>query len=401
MVRKLLSGIVVLAVAAAIVYALLPKPALVDFGYVVSGPMDVTVDEEGKTRIKERYIVSAPLQAQLRRIELKPGDPVEAGKTLLAVLEPCDPALLDHRAKAMAEARVKAAEAAKRQSEANILRTKAALEFAKSEYQRATTLRRSSADTDTSFEQAEMMLRTRTEEHRVAEYAEQIAAFELEQARAALLQVDPMYSAGAASARFEIRSPVAGKVLNVFKESAQTVQPGTALLEVGDPTDLEIVVQALSSDAVAIKPGAKVRLEHWGGEVPLNGIVRRVEPSAFTKISALGVEEQRVNVLIDLVDPPEARPNLGDGFRVEARIVVWQRDQVNKVPISALFRHDNSWAVYRVEGGKIKRRNVKIGRTNAVEAELIEGISLGDAVVVHPSDKLSEDMAVQQRGESK
>lgn len=395
MIRRIFTGLIFLAIVAAMVYAMLPKPALVDFGQVVEGPMEVTVDEEGRTRIKERYIVSAPLQAQLRRIELRPGDPVEAGKTLLAVLEPCDPTLLDHRAKAMAEARVKSAEAAKLQSEANLERARAALLFAKNEFDRIRNLTGTSAESRQAYEQAQMMLRTRTEEQRAAEYAEQIAVFELEQARAALLQVNP--TLGDATARFAIHSPVSGKVLNVFRESAQTVQPGTALLEVGDPADLEVVIQALSSDAVRIKPGATVRLEHWGGEKPLLGQVRRVEPSAYTKISALGVEEQRVNVLVDLVDPPESRPTLGDGFRVEARIVVWKQDLVKKVPISALFRHENTWAVYRVEEGRIRRRPVKIGRQNALEAELLEGLELGDRVVVHPSDKLADGMEVKER----
>lgn len=395
--RKAIPVLVALGIAAALAYAFWPKPLPVDIETVSQGPLTVTVDEEGKTRIKERYIVSAPLAGQLRRITLDPGDAIEAGKTLLAVIEPGDPALLDDRAIAEAEARVRANDAAVSQAQTSIQRARVALEYAQSDHKRARVLHERKQVTQEQLENAELLVRTRTEDLKAAEFALQIAQFELEQARAALLRARPNPSASADQSAFEIRAPINGRVLRVFQESAGIVTPGTQLIELGDPRDLEVEIDVLSSDAVKIRPGDRVIFEHWGGEQPLEGKVRLVEPAGFTKVSALGVEEQRVNVMADFVDPYEKREPLGDAFRVEARIVVWQGAGVTIVPASALFRQGDDWVVYRVNDARAHLTKVKIGHANANGAEVLAGLKAGDRVVTHPSDKITDDAKVVQR----
>jgi HlyD family secretion protein len=397
-VPKVLVG---LALTALVVWALWPKPLPVDVTEVTAGPMQVTVDEEAKTRIKERYVVSAPLGGRVRRITLKAGDAVAAGKTLLAVVEPCDPAFLDARARATAQARLKAAETAREQAGPALERARANLTFAEGEHQRMKGLPPGGAS-KTEMQQADLLLRNRTEELKTAQFAAKIADFELEQARAALLQFGTESSPGDGPQRLEIESPIDGRVLKVDQESAQVVTAGAALLEIGDPHDLEVVVEVLSSDGVVIREAAKkgtvaALLEHWGGEGPLHAHVRHVESGGFTKISALGVEEQRVRVLLDFDDPVEKREALGDLFRVEARIVVWERERVVKVPGSALIRKGETVSVYRVEDGVARLRPVQVGRANAVETEVLGGLSEGDKVVAHPGDKVSDGVAVTAR----
>lgn len=379
-----------------IAYGLKPRPVSVDLGAVTIGPMRVTVDEEGKTRIKERYVVVSPLSGQMRRIELKPGDPVVAGQTLLTVIEPTDPALLDARAVASAKARVNSARAAKDQSAQLYDKSKVGLDYAQVELKRAKATGR--AASDQAVDEAETLVRSRQADLKAAAFAQLITNFELEQAEAALLQVSPgSASAAGEPPRLVVPSPITGVVLSVKRESAGVIAAGAELVELGDPKDLEVVVEALSKDAVMIKPGAPAFFEQWGGEKPLNGRVRRIEPAGFTKISALGVEEQRVNVLLDFTDPFEVRSRLGHGFRVEARIVVWQKEGVLRVPVGALFHHDGGRAVYRVENGVAKLRPVEVGRTNALEAEVLGGLAEGDSVVMHPRDTVSDGTRVVAR----
>lgn len=398
--RRLIPILVALLVLAAIVYSFWPKPLPVDLAHATQASLMVTVEEEGRTRIKEKYIVSAPLAGQLRRIELDPGDGVEPGKTLLAVIEATDPTLLDERTLAETEARMKAAEANLEQARVSVERAKVALEYAQNDDRRTRQLRERNQTTQEELEQAELLVRTRAEDLRAAQFQEQIAQFELQQAKAALVRTGP--STGETSAedrRIEIRAPIEGKVLRVFQESAAVVTPGTQLVEVGDPRDLEVEVDVLSSDAVKLKPGDRAFLEHWGGEKPLAGRVRRVEPAGFTKISALGVEEQRVYVIIDFDEPFENRQTLGDAYRVEARIVVWEEPNVLQVPASALFRVGDEWAVFRVVDGVARLTKIKVGRQNSNAAQVLEGIQPNDVVVSHPSDKIVDGVKVIARTE--
>jgi HlyD family secretion protein len=396
-IRRLLLGVFGLAVVGAIVYSFRPQPVGVDLARVARGALRVTVDEDGRTRIKERYVVSAPLAGQLLRIGLDPGDSVGAGKTVLAVLEPIDPALLDARARAEAEARVKASEAALKRADANLDRARAADELARSEHARARRLARSGSVSQQELDDAAFRERAAAEELRAAQLGVQIARFELELAQAALLRTRANSPGDLETWRVEVRSPIDGRVLRVLQESSAVVTPGTRLLELGDPTDLEIEIDVLSQDAVQIRPGAKVLLEHWGGEQPLVARVRLVEPAAFTKISALGVEEQRVWVVADFVDPPEKRKTLGDGYRVEARVVVWEGSDILQVPAAATFRQGEGWAVFVVADSTAVLRPVRLGRSNGLEVEVVEGLEENDTVIVHPSDKIKDGTAIVPR----
>lgn len=398
-----------LGVVGMIVYALLPKPVGVDLGAVERGRLLVTVDEDGRTRIKEQYVVSAPLSGRLLRIGLDVGDAVVAGETVIARIQPTDPELLDPRAQAQAEARVKAAEARLNQAATSLEKARATLDFAESEMARVRGLRERGAATPSQLEQSEMQFRTATQEFRAANFAEEIARFELELERAALLrtqsdQPEELSDApagggdpGAANGEFVIRAPISGRVLKLYQQSATVVSPGTQLVQLGDPADLEVVVDVLSSDAVRIEPGADALLDQWGGEEPLSATVRLVEPSGFTKISALGVEEQRVNVILDFDDPPEARTSLGDSFRVEAHIVIWEGAHVLKIPNSALFRHEGKWAVFRVNDSRAHLQPVEVGRQNSLESEILSGLNEGDRIVMHPSDQVADGVEVFER----
>ena len=396
-VRRIVFVVLGLAVIGAIAWAFLPVPVPVDTAPVARGTMRVTVDEDGKTRIKERYTVSAPLAGRLARIRLKAGDPVEAGKTELAVIDPADPALLDPRARAQAEARVNAAQATLQQAEATRARASAAHEQAQTELARIRELEAHSAGQQLELDQAVTAERMRAAEHKAAGFACDIATFELEQARAALLH--GAGEGGATDWRFVIRTPISGRVLRVLQESEAVVAPGVPLLELGDPANLEARIDVLSTEAVPIRPGAPVIFEHWGGEAPLHGIVRTVEPAAFTKISALGVEEQRVYVIVDFTDPPQARAALGDEFRVEARIVVWEQADVLKVPAGALFRTADSWCVFTVQQGRAQVRKVQVGRRNAEEAQVLSGLAEGEPVIVYPGDRVQAGVRVSPRGQ--
>lgn len=406
--RNLGSKLFVLVIAALVVgglgYAFWPEPVEVDLALVERGPLLVTVDEDGKTRIREKYVVSAPLVGRLLRINMEAGDPVVAGETLLATIEPRDPDLLDARAIAQAEARVKASEATLKKMEPTLQSVRDAQAFAEAELTRARKAAAGNAISKSELENAEYVFRQKSEELRSTRIQEEIARFELEQAEAALLRTRPREAAavdgvdnGNGGWTFAIYSPINGRVLRVFQESAAVVSAGTPLLELGDPRDLEAEVDVLSRDAVKIHPGARVLLEHWGGDEELQGHVRLVEPSGFTKISTLGVEEQRVNVIVDFVDPPEARATLGDGFRVEARIVIDEASDVLKTPTSALFRVGKRSAVFKVIDGVVHQQIVELGRQNGLEAEVLEGLSAGDQVVVHPSDQVEVGVHVRQR----
>lgn len=386
-----------LVLAGALAYAFMPGPVPVEIARVVRGALQVTVDEDGRTRIKERYVVSAPLGGQLRRIDLHPGDPVVAGKTRIAILEPAAPELLDARTRALLEARVRAAEIQLDLAWPRVERVRAARELAAAELSRAQSLIERQALSRQELDRAREADRASAEELRAAEYSRQIAGFELEQARAALSFSGPAARAADRAWELGVTAPVDGRVLRVFHADAAIVSPATPLLELGDPADIEVEIDVLSSDAVKIRPGARVFFEHWGGDAPLEGRVRVVEPAGFRKISALGVEEQRVYVIADFVAPSETRGALGDAYRVEARIVVWSADDVVKVPVGALFRSEGQWSVFAIRNGRARLARVEVGHSTGREAEIYRGLAVGDEVVLHPSDKVAEGVAVTIR----
>lgn len=382
-----------LLLAALIVVGLWPRPVPVEVSTVTRGPLIVTVDEEGMTRVKNRYVISAPVAGQLRRIDWKAGASVEAGKTVLAVLEMSGADFLDARSQAQGEARVRASEAALDAARAQQKRATAAERMFAADFERAKKLRAENVLSAQEFGAAQMRAETAAQETRAAEFALKVAEHELQQARALVTRGN--------SARHDtsieplaITSPVNGRILRVFQESARVVPVGFALMEIGDPTDLEVRIEVLSRDGVAIQPGARVILEQWGGAEPLNARVRLVEPSAFTKISALGVEEQRVYAIADFTDPMEPRATLGDSYRVEARIVVWESADTLRAPAGALFQHNASWHAFAVENGRAMRRTLEVGRTNGVQTQILAGLAEGARVIVYPGDKVRDGARV-------
>jgi HlyD family secretion protein len=390
--RRIAALLLGLGVLAMIVLAAIPKPVPVEIARVERGALEVTVDEDGRARVKDRYVVSAPLAGNLARIELHPGDSVERG-AVLARLVPLSPPLLDPRAHKAAEAKVAAAAAQRKQVAAQIARAKAAASFAEDEATRVRSLVEHGALPERALEQAELDARTRVAELTSAEFAARVADYEVEIASSALGR---MSGKSSGEEQWDLPSPVQGRVLRVLQQSEGAVQVGTPLLELGDPAALEIVVDVLTSDAVRIAPGAKVHIDRWGGE-PLDGIVRLIEPSAFTRVSSLGVDEQRVNVVIDLRSARAQWLALGDGYRVETGIVVWKQDDVLKVPASAVFRRDAGWAVFSVRGGVARLTPVEIGQQSGLEVQIASGLDEGSRVISHPSDRVVDGVAVTTR----
>lgn len=411
MLKLVRNVVIVLAIGGVLVWAMLPQPISVEVQAIDEGPLRVTVDEDGKTRIKDRYIVSAPLGGKLHRVDLLPGDDVLAGRTVLATMEPTAPRFLDARTIAESAARVKSAKAAVASAEVAIESAKLTLDNAKRRYDRASGLANSQAITPEALEEAETQYRLAEEAHRAAVFAARIAEYEVELAEAAQAQTTDNGSPAAedssgvpgsgaeepaeeepvvTESQFRILSPIDGVVLEVFQKSAKIVVPGEDLLEVGNPIDLELEIDVLSKDAVRIRAGDEIEVIGWGGERPLRARVRLVEPSAFTQISALGVEEQRVNVIADFVGGLDEREGLGDNYRVEASIIVWQRENVVRVPTSALFRDGKDWGVFVVRDGRAQRQPLKIGQRNSDYAQVLDGVNPGDRVIVHPSDKIDD-----------
>lgn len=386
-----------LAVVAAVTMAMLPKPVAVDLATIRRGPLVVTVADDGRTRIRERYVVSAPLNGRLVRIRLKPGDKVTAHETQLTTIEPADSALLDPRSIAQAEARVRAADARLSQAKPRLESTKLALNHAETELGRQQALADKNAGSKQDLDNQRLAFQQAGNDYEAARFELEIAGFELDVAKAALTH--GTNDANSKDWSFPITSPISGNVLRVFQESATIVNAGDRILEVGDPTDLEVEVDVLSRDAVRIRPGNRVMLEQWGGGASLAAQVRLIEPSAFTKVSALGIEEQRVNVIIDFVDPPETRPPLGDGYRVEAAIVEWESSDVLTVPTGALFRSGESWAVFVATSNRAKLVPVELGHRNDNDAEVLNGLKEGDRVILYPGDRVEDRIAIEERSE--
>jgi HlyD family secretion protein len=393
--RRRLSIGVAAVVALALGWALLrPDPVPVDIAPVGRSPLRVTIDEEGETRVRDRFTITAPTAGRLLRSELDAGDAVDPG-ALLASIEPLP---LDPRTQAGALARLEAAEATRRAAQARVALTNAALEQARRSTARSGQLRQAGTVSAEAHELA-LLEQTRQEQEAVAaRFAADAADHEAEVARAALLAPQdsgPSPAKGGRPApisRVDVRSPAAGRVLRVIEENERIIAAGSPLLEIGDPASLELVVDVLSTDAVRIPAGARMLVEDWGGDGALEARVRRVEPSGFTKVSALGVEEQRVNVIADLAEP---NPSLGDGYRFEARIVVWEGPDVLQVPASALFRHAGAWSVFVVDGSRARRRDVSVGQRGGFAAEIQEGLTPGERVVLYPSDRLADGVRIR------
>lgn len=391
-------GITLLAllVLSAIAYGFIPSPVSVDSAVVERGALSVTVTEEGKTRVKDRFIVSAPVTGYLRRVELEAGDSVSRG-TVLAQLDPIPSEVLDPRTRAQAKARVAAAEASLQVARERADAAATEARFARSEYQRLSRLCEVECIiSENEMERAATQARRSEANQRSAEFAVEVARFELESARTAL-----DHSAGNPGTPQEesvqVSSPVNGRVLRLHRESEGVVAAGQVLMEIGNPQALEVEVDLLSTDAVRVMPGTRVLFERWGGEKVLEGRVKVVEPTGFTKISALGVEEQRVWVVVELLSPLHAWQRLGDGYRVEASFILWQGDDILQIPASALFRHADKWAVFVIADERAQRRHVEVGRRSALDAQILDGLDEGERVILHPDESIEPGTRVELR----
>ena len=395
--RVLWYALLAVILAGALVYAFRDQPASVDLAVIGRGALTVTIDGDGQTRVREVYVVSAPVPGRVLRIERHVGDSVVANETLLATIEPGDPAFLDRRARAQAEAVIKAAEAAFALAEAEQARSLAELDFARAELGRAEELSKRGNISQRDLDRARLEVRTKAAARDTAIATVEMRRFELETARAALIQPGEGAGEGAEEACcVAVYSPVDGRILRVIQESEGVIAAGTPLIELGDPTDLEIVVDLLSGDAVRVREGAEVTIGDWGGGA-LAGQVRRIEPFAFTKVSALGIEEQRVNVIIDFTDPPEKWRGLGHGYRVDAHILDWRGEDVLQLPLGALFRDGESWAVFVAEDGVARLRHIEIDHGNGREAEVLDGLTEGTSVILHPGDRISDGVRIVSR----
>ena len=402
--RKFFTFGAAILIAAALAYAFRPLPLEVDMEEAARRPMTLTVDEEGRTRVRDAYTVSAPVDGRLLRVEVRPGDAVSAGKSVVARMVPSVPTPLDARDETESRAALAAAEAALKLARADRERAVADRDLAQVQLRRIKGLRSSGAASQLQLDQAEREARTTAAALHNAEAA--IAVREAER-KGALSRLRRFGDKGAGTETTEanvipIRAPADGRVLRVMRESEGPLSAGTPLMEVGDVENgLEVVIELLSSEAVRVTSGDRVVLSGWGGDRPLNGIVEKIEPFAFTKVSALGVEEQRVNVVVRFTDPPEALKRLGHGFRVEAKIVVWEDRDTLTVPSSALFRSngDEKWAVFVVEDGVARLRAVEAGRDNGIEAQVLDGLRPGEQVILYPASDLTDGARVVQRGE--
>ena len=383
--RRILLAVIALGLAALLWFMLRPTPILVEVASATHGPMRVTVDEDGETRAHDRFTVAAPIPGRMLRVGLEEGDAVRENQ-IVAVIEPLP---LNQQQREEVLGRVAAAEAAKREADARAEHAREDFEQSQRDRKRAEQLGHEKVISAQALEQSRNAEVTSGEELQAARFNAMAARFAVEVARAGLVGI----SGGDSGHKvISLHSPVAGRVLRVVEKSERVVLAGSPVIVIGDPGQIEIVTDVLTTDAVNIKPGAPAFLEGWGGDHPLRARVRLVEPAGFTKISALGVEEKRANVIADFVDPPEG---LGDGYRVETRIVIWEAADVLKIPGSATFRGRDGWSVFVIDNGRARRRVVQIGHRNQIEAEVLGGIATGDQVILHPSNQLREGVRVR------
>lgn len=400
--RTLIMAATGLIVAVGLIYAFWPKPILVDIGQVTSGTLVVTIHEEGQTRVHDSFIVSTPVAGRLLRVEVEPGAAVEAGQTVVARMLPTSPAVLDVRTREQARAAVDAAEAALRVARADFNLATTDLDIQTDEYDRTVQLLERDLISRSQADQARRVVMAAQASRETAEAMISLREAELATTRAQLIGFDDPALARALNAEpeagFDIKAPASGRILRVLQQSEITIPAGTQIMEIGDiDKDLEISVDLLSTDAIQVEAGDRVIIENFGADHTLNGVVERVDPSGFSKYSALGVEEQRVKAVIGFIDPPEDRGALGHGFRVEVEIVIAEDADVTLVPTGALFRQGDDWAVFKITNSVAQIQIIKLGRNNGLEASVVEGLVPGDQIVLYPSSGLTDGARVQQR----
>jgi HlyD family secretion protein len=395
--KQTVAAVALVALAAGAVWFAWPRPIAVDLATLTKGPMEVTIDDEAKTRVRHVYVVSAPIAGKVLRISppRHVGDQVAVDETI-AVMQPTVPSFHDARTHEELQAALAASEAAMTLAEAEARRIEAALKFSRTELQRAESLARTEAISAKVLDKARFEVET--SEAALASAKAQVEVRRNERASVAARLGEPSGSVPQSDPAccIQLPAPVAGTILKIIQESEAVVQAGAPLIEIGDPRNLEIVADLLSTDAVRIKPGASVRIDGWGGS-PLRGRVTRVDPAGFVKVSALGIEEQRVRTIIDFVDPPEAWPQLGHDYRVIVHVTIWSAQDVLMVPVAALFRKGEDWAVFAVRDGVARATAIKIGQRNGRMAEVQSGLAAGDRMVLHPSDRVKDGVTVAER----
>jgi HlyD family secretion protein len=389
-------AVVIGLVAAGVAWFAWPRPIPVDLATVTNGPMQVTVDDEAKTRVRHTYTVSAPIGGKVVRIPRHVGDEVVSDETIVAVMQATDPGLLDIRSREELQASLAAADAAIGLAQHEVRRIEVVLDFSRSEQARAKALADRNVIAAKALDLANIDVETN--EHALASAKAQLEVRRSEQASIAALLTDPANDAALPdpTAGIQLRAPATGRILKILQESEAVVPAGTPLIEIGDPSDLEVVADLLSTDAVKVDIGSPVRIDGWGGEA-IRGRVARIDPSGFVKVSALGIEEQRVRTIIELIDSPDTWSRLGDDYRVIVHVTVWSADAITTAPVSALFRVGDEWAVFRVESGRVRTTPVTVGHRNDRQAEIVAGLTAGDLVVLHPSDRIVDGSAVAER----
>lgn len=395
--RVALWSLLSVGVLAGLVRAFWPQPLQVDIITVDPGPMTVTVADEGETRVTDVFVVSAPIAGRVRRIEAEPGDRLVANETLVAQIEPTDPVLLDPRSEAQAKAALNASESSAALARAELDKAEAELEFARAELKRSRQLASNGTISESEMDKAERSYKTSLAAFAMTQAELQVRNYELTRARAELMSPAEASELRDSCACVSILSPVDGRILQVSNESERIVSAGEPLVEIGDPEQLEIVVDILSSDAVRVQAGQNAFIDGWGGEARLKARVRRVEPFGFTKVSALGIEEQRVNVILDIASPREDWQRLGHGYQVDARIVLWESQDAIKVPLTALFRDGDRWAIFVSENDRAAQRIVEVGHRSEHDAEILQGLEAGEQVLVYPSESVEVGTRLERR----
>ncbi|HEY9026655.1 MAG TPA: HlyD family efflux transporter periplasmic adaptor subunit [Burkholderiaceae bacterium] len=395
--RPLIASLAGAALAStALAWAFWPRPVEVELTSATRGPMRVEVVDDARTRVREIYQVSSPVNGQVLRVEVHAGDRVEGGRTKVADVLPIAPSFLDARTRAQLQSLVKSAEAGEHLAASEVARAKAELDFARADLERSRALADKGIIPRASLERAQMLYDTAAAQRDTTQAALKAKRYDLEAARSLLL--GPEQSGGKpVRASIALVAPVSGEVLRVLRESESVTLAGVSIMEIGDPHGLEIVADLVSEDAVKVREGDPAVIADWGGPQPLHARVRRIEPSGFTKISALGVEEQRVNVLLDFTDPPERWSSIADGYRVMVHVIVWRADDVVRIPVSAMFRRGDGWAAFRVQNGRARLAALRVGHVNDEVAEVLDGLSAGDQVIAHPSDRIADGIRVIPR----
>lgn len=401
--RTMVIGAVGLLVVLFMLYSFWPRAMIVDMGEATRGPMIVTIDEEARTRVRDAYVVSAPVTGRLLRVDVEPGDMVTGRETIIARMLPANPSVLDVRTEEQAQAAFDASEAALTLSHAEVNRAEADADYASAEVKRARTLRETDTVSQAALDRAERAWRAADAALQTARAAVAMREADVENARAMLMSpseaerivlgINPHPHESV-----PLRAPVSGVILRLIQESETVITAGAPILEIGDPSsDLEIVAELLSLDAVKVSAGDRVIIEKWGGDNDLEGVVKRVEPWGFTKFSALGVEEQRVNAVIDFTGDQTPREKLGHGFRVNIRAVVWENDNALKAPASAIFRTGEEWTVFKVENGRARLTTIETGQSNGLDTEITSGLSEGDDIILYPGNRLADGTSVKPR----